>query len=629
MATLRMRVYALGAWAIVGSAFTGQMAWAQKAEEVLARKPVPANVLISTPAPAEMASCRVEQIAWPKGTNGIAPAGLKVIDPQGRMLRQFIDTNGGTKYNIVSYYLEGVESFREIDSSASGKPDQFRWFGINGSKWGSDSNKDGLIDNWYVISPEEVSQELFAAVATKDRRRLEALLITEEDIKKIGLPAVEADKIKRRATNAAARMMATSDALKLGEKAKWIHLELGLPQTTPADAFGGRDDLMKHRNGAILVDKGDNKAEVFQTGEMILVGRAWKLVDGPAVGTPGLGADEGEMVAAVPKVIEPIIAQLTQVKVPTKPEDNYDYHMARAKLLEDAVAKTSGAEQVPWLKQLIDAYTAAVESNPTGDKAALPRLTLWKTQIMSTPGAGDTQAYISIRVAAAEYASKLSTAKGDSEFKKVHATWREQLESFVKNFPTAPEAPDALMRLAVAYEFDGKDGDAGAKAAYEKLTRDYPSHPLAQKAAGAVKRLQSEGQPFQLSGNTVDAKSFTEAAIAGKTAVVFYWATWANGAANELKALADLEKAYSAKGLVIVTVNMDEEAAAAIGVIRTAQLPGFHLHAAGGLDRSPLANAYGVQMVPHIMIVGKDGKVVNRSAQGGDVLKNEIEKLLK
>ena len=626
MASMRITMRALGGMAMMAGAFTSQAQAQIKAEDVLARRPVQV-VAVSTPAPAEMAACKVEQVAWPKGGSGVAPTGVKVTDSNGKLLRQFIDTNGGTKFNIFSYYLEGVEAYREIDSNASGTPDQFRWLGTNGGKWGTDRNKDGIVDTWHILSPEELSQELFAAVITKDPRRLQALMPTDDDLAKLGLPAADVEKLKNRTANAANRLLATTNALKLTDKAKWVHLELGVPSTTPGDAFGGKDDLVKHRNSAVLVDRGDNKAELFQTGELILVGRAWKLIEGPAVGPPATGEDVDS--PPIPEDIKPLFGQLVVLKQPTKQDEVYPYHMARASILEKIVEKTQGAVQVPWLKQLIDAYAAAVEANPMGDKAALPRLDAWKKAILITPGATETQGYVTIRCAAAEYAVRMTSAKGDAELKKVHAWWREQLDTFVKTYPTSSEAADTLMRLSVAHEFDGKDGDAGAKAAYEKLAKDYPNHPLAAKAAGAVRRLNSEGELFTMQGTTLDGKPFTQANLAGKAAVIYYWASWGNGAAAELKALAEIEKTVGPKGVVIVTVSLDDDAAKATGVITAAQLPGFHLHAAGGLDRSPLANAYGVQMVPHVMLIGKDGKVVNRSAQNGDGLKSEIEKLVK
>jgi hypothetical protein len=79
----------------------------------------------------------------------------------------------------------------------------------------------------------------------------------------------------------------------------------------------------------------------------------------------------------------------------------------------------------------------------------------------------------------------------------------------------------------------------------------------------------------------------------------------------------------------VVTISLDDEPAKATAAINAAQLPGYHLHMAGGLDRSPLAVSYGIQMVPHMFLIGKDGKVTNRNAQNGPNLKDEIEKLVK
>ena len=43
--------------------------------------------------------------------------------------------------------------------------------GPNGGKYGLDHNRDGRIDEWFVISPEEASQELLQAVLTRDPGR--------------------------------------------------------------------------------------------------------------------------------------------------------------------------------------------------------------------------------------------------------------------------------------------------------------------------------------------------------------------------------------------------------------------------------------------------------------------------
>ena len=93
--------------------------------------------------------------------------GYLVSDPDGKPVRQFVTYDSKT-FNIIAYYVDGVEAYREVYPPNAGEPYQFRWLGPNGSKWGLDRDRDSKIDEWVVISPEEVSQELVAAVATRD-----------------------------------------------------------------------------------------------------------------------------------------------------------------------------------------------------------------------------------------------------------------------------------------------------------------------------------------------------------------------------------------------------------------------------------------------------------------------------
>ena len=81
--------------------------------------------------------------------------------------------------------------------------------GPSGSKWGVDLDGDGKIDSWTVISPEEVSQELLAAVLAKDQKRFEALLMLTADLDALGLPAAEAQRIQAKLAAAPAQFQKT------------------------------------------------------------------------------------------------------------------------------------------------------------------------------------------------------------------------------------------------------------------------------------------------------------------------------------------------------------------------------------------------------------------------------------
>ncbi len=611
----------------------GQASAQVKTEDVLDRKPTQPNVAVTTPTGDDLAGCKAEPVTWPKQGNNPAPTGVVVKDSQGRLVRQFIDTTGSkdpAKANIWSYYLNGAEVYREVDGNGNGKPDQFRWLGANGGKWGLDIDEDGQVDAWHMISPEELSQELFQAILTRNAKKVEALLPSDQDLKSLGLPDTEVARIRQKTAGAVKRMTDTAEAMKLTDKAKWVHLEVEVPQVTPADSFGGRDDLVKYRSASVLVDKGDNKsAVVFQTGELMLVGRAWKLVEGPTPGTapPPVAAEPGSPgEVMIPAGTEKILAEINKLTLPTNPAEMARYNLQRAALLEKIVAAAQGAQQEPWLKQVIDAYTAAAEA---GDASAMARLKEWHEQIDKTAPKSAPAAYAAFRLASAEYAGRLAkTADKQDELLKVQSWWREQLEAFVTTYPTGDDAPEAMNRLAVSFEYV-KDGEAKAKEWYERLAKDHPNHPYGVKAQGAVRRLTCEGQPFTLTGRTLDGKDFSAAQHNGKAVIVYYWASWGRDAVNELKALGELLKTFGPKGLELVTISLDDDPAKAVQAINAAQVSGTHLHLPGGLDRSPLGAAYGIQMVPHVFLVGKDGKVVENNAQTGPTFKDAVEKLVK
>ena len=120
-----------------------------------------------------------------------------------------------------------------------GEPYQFRWLGANGTKWGLDKNRDGRMDEWVVISPEELSQELLQAVLTKDAEAGQGARGDQgEPRRSLDLPAAEAQKILDRAAGAVKRTTDAADALKLTPDAKWVHVELNAPHSIPKDAFG-------------------------------------------------------------------------------------------------------------------------------------------------------------------------------------------------------------------------------------------------------------------------------------------------------------------------------------------------------------------------------------------------------
>src|SRR5262249_28392050 len=150
------------------------------------------------------------------------------------------------------------------------KPDQYRWINGGGARWGVDPERDGHIKSWKTISPEEVSQEILQAVIKNDVTRLQALLITEQDVKSLELPRDRRNRIGESVKGAPAKFQDTVTKLngKIGPKATWIPLELGTPQCIPSDIAGTRYDIVRHTRGTILYEL-NGASGWLQTGELI------------------------------------------------------------------------------------------------------------------------------------------------------------------------------------------------------------------------------------------------------------------------------------------------------------------------------------------------------------------------
>src|SRR5207248_5314905 len=290
-----------------------------------------------------------------------------------------------------------------------------------------------------------------------------------------------------------------------------------------------------HRNGTILFRVGD-QPRTLQTGEIVQVGRAWKLVDGPGGGL----ADAGPNIPLVIDLIKPLVEKLDAIDRATPmtptPEELAAHNVKRVEVLEQIVAKLPPNQQETWVKLLIDSLgSAAVGDKPGG--RYLHRLKQFE-DAFAKPGMNQAVgAYAAYRYLVAENSVALKHAK-PGEFDAVQDRWRAGLEKFVKAFPNSDDAPEALLRLAMACEYQ-KDGEAKAKEWYQQLAQK--KHPHAAKAAGAVKRLTSDGQPLEVSGPTLeDNKPFTTTTLKDKVVVVYYCAGWSETLPDDVRRLKAL-----------------------------------------------------------------------------------------
>jgi thiol-disulfide isomerase/thioredoxin len=590
---------------------------------MLSFKPKQDGVACSTPSLEDQKSCAVKLVSGAKKGS----SGWLLSDPDGKPLRQYFDSHGDKKIDVWSYYQNGVEIYREIDTVGAGVPNEYRWLNQAGTRWGVDFNRDDKIDSWKMISAAEACQELFAALSSRNVDRFKALLIGEEEMRALGLPAADANRIRGRVGQAIAKFQAV--AARLPDKVQWGGLEDAVPHCVPADTLGGKGDLLKYPSRSIRYDHGDNKHDWIQTGEMIRVGMAWRLVEGPIPGDAVPEEKKEEVKGVTDPELQQLLKKLAELDgkappPPTTPEPNAEvcrYNLARAHLVEQIAPRVKPEEREQWVRQLADGLSTAAQNNTDKDKPILERLARLREQTVKTAAGGSLAAYVTFREMWAKSGPEL--ARRGPGFAQAQAQWLEFLKKFVQEFPGAEDAPDALFQLAMNTEFNGKDGEA--KKYYQELAKLEKS-PLAAKATGALRRLELVGHSMELAGPTLAGGSFNLAQHRGKVIVVYYWASYCEPASADFVKLKHLLAAHAGK-VELVCVNVDEKQEDAQRFLKDISIPAVHLYQAGGLN-SPLAMQYGIQGLPNLFLIGKDHNVVSRTVQIND-LDDEVGKLLK
>jgi thiol-disulfide isomerase/thioredoxin len=107
-------------------------------------------------------------------------------------------------------------------------------------------------------------------------------------------------------------------------------------------------------------------------------------------------------------------------------------------------------------------------------------------------------------------------------------------------------------------------------------------------------------------GLTLERDPVLLSKYAGKAVVVSYWATWCKYCIKELPILDGIQKA--GKGNVQVIAVNTEERDVFRRVVRGLQTLGIQL--AYDPDKKAQA-AYGVEGIPHLVVIGRDGKIVS------------------
>jgi thiol-disulfide isomerase/thioredoxin len=606
------------------------------AADALRLMPVQQGIAFDSPEKEDVAKCKVDV----ETVGGIT--GWVVRDAGGQLLRRFLDTNGDNKVDQWCYFANGIEIYRDIDANFNNKADQYRWLGTAGIRHGIDENEDGRIDNWKAISPEEVTEELVLALRDADAARFQRLLLTADELQSLGLGSDRNDDIKAKTAAAASKFaeIARKQTL-IGKGAEWISFGASKPGVVTAGSEGSTKDLVVYDNVTAIVQSGKDKTSQLIVGTLVRVGDKWRLIDLPknllsSSDAPTVvgyffqaepdrrGGEEGPENRGVSPEVQKQIAELAKVDkaltAATSPSQQAKLNGERCDVLDQLVASTTGEDRTTWIRQYAETVSAAVQSGsyPGGVR----RLESLLETVKKDAKLKDLIPFVEFRQMSADY--NLSLQDKDVNFQKVNDKWLNGLEAFVTQYASNPDAADAMLQLAIGYEFSGKEDKA--LEWFGKIADDFGKTEIAKKAAGAKRRLESVGKAMSLQGNLIDGRKFDISAVRGKVVLVHYWATWCEPCKQDMALISTLQNRYP-KEFAPVGINLDNELATAKSFVTQKKLNWPQLYDEGGLE-SRLANEMGILSLPTMLLIDKNGRVVNRNIHASEI-ETELKKLVK
>jgi thiol-disulfide isomerase/thioredoxin len=589
------------------------------AAQVLQVAPTQQGVDYDRPKPEDVPRCKISV----KKIDG--HVGWIVESPEGVILRKFLDTKGDNIVDQWSFYKDGVEVYRDMATKPSGKKDEFRWLNTAGTRWGVDTVGNGKLTAWKTISAEEVTAEITAALANRDFERFARVLLSTEELQSLGLGKPKSDAVAAKVAKAAIDFRTLADRQKgITPESKWLQFSGSRPGIVPAGTDESTRDIEAYENVVAIVQNGERHTQV-QIGTLVRVGNTWKVIDAPAIS--GEGAPE---VAAAGFFFQPAQSARGGAAM-TGPSEESQKSIAELEAIEpgdprrvEVIQKLIDNTKTPedrllWSKQLADTLSAGVQSGklPDGEKRLQ---TLWESARRDTDKT--LAAYVRFRLLSASYIQAISAPKADVP--KLQADWGKSLDQFISDYPTSPDAAEAMLQLGMAREYAGQDDEA--KKWYDRIVRDFAELPPAKKAAGAIRRIDSVGRPLVLSGKTVSGETVDLASYRGKLVLVQFWATWSESAKNDMAALKQLATKYDGS-LAIIGVSVDSNVKTLKGYLAENPLPWTQIFEEGGQDSRP-ANALGIITVPTMILIDAQGKVVNRSIQASEI-EAELKKLLR
>ncbi|MCK4626361.1 MAG: TlpA family protein disulfide reductase [Phycisphaerae bacterium] len=193
--------------------------------------------------------------------------------------------------------------------------------------------------------------------------------------------------------------------------------------------------------------------------------------------------------------------------------------------------------------------------------------------------------------------SAATTMPSTQPAKRVDTT--KLILQFTKRYAKTDQAIGAVM---IGMQIAQNVGD---RKTFDKLLQQLPFNATLTKLDGTKLNLPKD--------------------LLGKVLVIDFWATWCRPCVQTLPHLKSLYARYKPRGVEIVGISLDKDPQRLKSFVATNKLGWIITYSGKGWE-DPTARKYGIQGIPSVWVIGKDGKIVSNNARGN--LAETIEKAL-
>ena len=170
-----------------------------------------------------------------------------------------------------------------------------------------------------------------------------------------------------------------------------------------------------------------------------------------------------------------------------------------------------------------------------------------------------------------------------------------------------------------------KDNDqasliAESLASHFAKSSDEAIQEIATDMQGFARRINLVGNTMKVVGKKLDGADLNWASYKGKVVLVDFWATWCGPCIGEFPNMKKLYEAYHPHGFEIVGISLDDSKTDVEQFVAARELPWTIVCNAEGDDYRGFsdenARYYGINAIPQMIFVGKDGIVIDTEARG-------------